>query len=285
MALNIRAALALGALLSLAGCDDPSPAVDAGSPGRDAGGGFDGGPDFDASLPDAGPGADPDAGGPRPADWAPQPWEDCEGGGAVVEAGPDDYRDALDALGPGDTLRLGPGDYLRGLPIRVSGEEGRCVVIEALDPSARPRFLGSDAFNIVAIHGASWVKGRDLDIDGMGRAGFGVASQGGETMPTHHVVIEGLSMVGLGADQQIVGISTKSPAWDWVIRGNRIVGAGTGMDLGNSTPSATTPRSSTRSRARTCPACPPTAPRRSSATTSSRRARPARRAARRGRTS
>jgi len=175
-----------------------------------------------------------DAGGPPSRTWAPLPWEDCEGGGRTLEAGPDDYRSVLDTLEPGDVLRLRAGDYARGLPMRRSGEEGRCLVIEALDPSARPRFLGSDAFNVIAIHGASWLKIRNLDVDGMGLAGFGVASQGGTEQPTHHVVIEGLRMVGLGADQQIVGISTKSPASDWVIRGNRIEGAGTGLYLGNS---------------------------------------------------
>ena len=51
---------------------------------------------------------------------------------------------------------------------------------------------------------------------------------------THHVTIENLNIVNYGADQQVVGISTKGPAWNWTIRGNRIVGAGTGMYLGNS---------------------------------------------------
>lgn len=233
MARNLRLALVLGGL-ACAACDG-TPSTDAGPPPRDAGGGFDGGPDFDAGpLPDAAPPPREDAGRPTAMGWAPQPWEDCEGGGRVLEAGPEDYRAVLDTLAPGDVLRLRGGDYLRGLPITVSGEEGRCIVIEALDASARPRFEGSDAFNVVAIHGASWIKVRGLDIDGLGRAGFGVASQGGDAQPTHHVVIEDLDMIGLGGDQQIVGVSTKSPAWDWVIRGNRIVGAGTGMYLGNS---------------------------------------------------
>lgn len=222
--------------LSLVACGaDPADRGDGGAAERDSGA-----RDSGAVVGDAGPG-DRD-GGPTGGDasippatgWAPQPWEDCEGGGRTLEAGPDDYRDVLDTLMAGDVLRLRPGDYTRGLPIRRSGEEGRCIVIEALDPASRPRFEGSDAFNIIAIHGASWVKVRHLDVDGLGRAGFGVASQGGEAAPTHHVVIEDLDMVGLGGDQQIVGVSTKSPAWDWVIRGNRIVGAGTGMYLGNS---------------------------------------------------
>ncbi len=216
------------AAVLLAACHGESSMPDAGDarvPQLDAGRTRDAGRE-DAAAPE-------DAGRPPPG-WAPQAWEDCEGGGRELTAGPSDYRSVLDTLMPGDVLRLEPGSYDRGLPLRVSGEPGRCIVIEALDPADRPVILGSDAFNLVAVHGASWIKVRHLDLDGMGLAGFGVASQGGTDMPTHHVVIEDLHMVGFGADQQIVGISTKSPAWDWVIRGNTIEGAGTGLYLGNS---------------------------------------------------
>lgn len=228
----MRSLLTITLALTLVACDDDgtAPPTDGGDTPFDAGD-----TPFDAGdTPfDAGPGTD--AGVNPPAEsWAPQPWEDCEGGGRTLEAGPDDYRDVLSTLMPGDTLRLAPGNYVRGLPLRTSGAEGQCIVIEAADPTNRPRFEGSDAFNIVAVHGASWIKVRGLDIDGLGRAGFGVASQGGTDMPTHHVVIEDLDMIGLGSTQQITGISTKSPAWDWVIRGNRITGAGTGLYLGNS---------------------------------------------------
>lgn len=206
-------------------CDDGAAELDAGPIATD-GATRDAAPDAEAP---------PEDGGAPPATgWAPQPWEDCEGGGRTLSAGPGDYRDVLDTLEPGDTLQLAPGDYTRGLPLRRSGEEGRCIVIEAADPTDRPRFEGSDAFNVIAVHGASWIKVRHLDVDGLGRAGFGVASQGGTDAPTHHVVIEGLRMTGLGGGQQIVGVSTKSPAWDWVIRGNHIEGAGTGLYLGNS---------------------------------------------------
>ncbi|MCA9643950.1 MAG: right-handed parallel beta-helix repeat-containing protein, partial [Myxococcales bacterium] len=50
----------------------------------------------------------------------------------------------------------------------------------------------------------------------------------------HHILVENLDLSGFDADQQIVGISTKTPAHNWVIRGNRIAGAGTGLYLGNS---------------------------------------------------
>ena len=171
-----------------------------------------------------------DAGGVRPTEALA--WEDCEGGGRMLEAGPDDYRDVLSTLMPGDTLRLRAGDYARGLPISLTGEEGRCIVIEGM-PGTRPRFLGSNSFNIIAFRGASWIKVRGFDIDGMGLAGFGVASQDAD-VPVHHIVIEDLEMIGLASDRQITGISTKTPAWDWVIRGNRILEAGTGLYLGNS---------------------------------------------------
>ncbi len=169
-----------------------------------------------------------------PSGWSRLPWEDCEGRGRTLEAGPDDYRDVLATIAPGDTLRLRPGTYTRGLPMTVSGEEGRCIVVEALDRSHRPLFLGSNDFNVLAIHGASWIKLRGLEVDIRGLDGFGVASQGGDAKPTHHVVIEDIDMHGFGTDQQIAGISTKSPATDWVIRGNRIVGPGVGLYLGNS---------------------------------------------------
>src|SRR5262249_5346580 len=54
----------------------------------------------------------------------------------------------------------------------------------------------------------------------------------------HHITLERLTIRGHGNNQQIVGISTKCPAWNWTIRGNTIVGAGTGMYLGDSNGSA-----------------------------------------------
>ncbi|HSP00660.1 MAG TPA: hypothetical protein VLN90_04270, partial [Thioalkalivibrio sp.] len=51
--------------------------------------------------------------------------------GRVIDAGPEDYRQVLNRLGPGDVLRLQAGVYREGLPLRgVTGESGRPVVIE-----------------------------------------------------------------------------------------------------------------------------------------------------------
>jgi len=46
-------------------------------------------------------------------------------------------------------------------------------------------------------------------------------------------LIQENTLVGQGASQQTDGISTKTPTWGWVIRRNKIIGAGTGIYLGN----------------------------------------------------
>ena len=50
----------------------------------------------------------------------------------------------------------------------------------------------------------------------------------------HHITLEGLRILRHGANQGVVGISTKCPAWGWIIRRNVIERAGTGMYLGDS---------------------------------------------------
>jgi len=156
----------------------------------------------------------------------------------VVEATPADYRARLARLQPGDVLRLAPGDYVRGLPIRgLNGEPGAPIRIEGGDPRNRPRFVAQPGQNTVSIVDSSYVEIAGLDLDGAGVPVDAVKAEGRARF-AHHITIEDLRILGYGAGQQIVGISTKCPAWGWVIRNNVIVGAGTGMYLGNSDGSA-----------------------------------------------
>jgi hypothetical protein len=60
----------------------------------------------------------------------------------------------------------------------------------------------------------------------------------GHARYAHHVTLENLYIHDHDASQQNVGISTKCPAFGWVIRGNRIERVGTGIYLGNSDGSA-----------------------------------------------
>lgn len=161
----------------------------------------------------------------------------------LIDADPGNYLARLAALRPGDTLRLAAGDYgvdalgrdtasVPGLPIfGLHGTAELPIVITGPETGPRPRLLGRDSHNTVRLADASHVVVRRLEIDGRGRFGFGVAAQG----QTHDIAIEDNLFVGHGADQQVVAISTsRAPAWHWAIRRNVIVGAGTGLYLGNS---------------------------------------------------
>ncbi|HDK02628.1 MAG TPA: hypothetical protein ENG84_02085 [Gammaproteobacteria bacterium] len=150
----------------------------------------------------------------------------------VFHGTPSDYRSLIVGLAPGDTLSLAAGTYRSGLPIiDLHGVPGRAIVVTGPARGAPAIFPGRPCCNTVQIKDSSYVEIRDLKLDGRDIPGIdGVNGRG----VTHHITIEGLTIVGHGGDQQDVGISTKGPAWDWVIRGNTIVGAGTGMYLGNS---------------------------------------------------
>jgi len=177
--------------------------------------------------------------GPTPAPAPPSPVP-----GNVINADPTDYLAKLRQLKPGDTLLLAPGRYgvdasgndtgsPPGLPILdLNGTAAAPIVITGPESGPRPVLLGRSTHNTIRFGNASYVIVRKLEIDGRGREGFGVATQG----PTHHITIEDNHFHGLDGDQQIVAISTTGFAtWNWVIRYNVIDGAGTGMYFGNST--------------------------------------------------
>jgi hypothetical protein len=151
--------------------------------------------------------------------------------GGVVDATPASYRAALGNLRPGDTLRLASGTYTESLPLQgFNGAAGQPIVI--VGPEDRSAvFQGQSCCNTVQFDGSSYIEVRNLTLDGMHRPEpFGVDSSG----PSHHITIENLKIINYDADQSMIGISTKAVAWNWVIRRNTIIGAGTGMYLGNS---------------------------------------------------
>lgn len=148
-------------------------------------------------------------------------------------AGPEGYRERLGDLGPGDTLVLRPGTYRRGLPLHgLEGAPGEPITVRGPREGEPARILGRRGHNVVSLADVGHLRIAHLEIDGRGLPVDGVKAEGHARF-AHHVTLEGLTIRNLGRHQQIVGISTKCPAWDWVIRGNRIRGAGTGMYLGN----------------------------------------------------
>ncbi len=156
----------------------------------------------------------------------------------VFPAGPDNYVKLVRLLKPGDTLSLAPGSYRDGLPVHgLHGTRDAPIVIEG--PAAGPPAIlfGRPGANTVSIGDASHVEIRNLRLDGLGLHADAVKAEKGVTL-AHHIVLSGLTIVGHDADQQIVGISTKRPTYGWVIRDNAIIGAGTGIYLGDSDGSA-----------------------------------------------
>lgn len=155
----------------------------------------------------------------------------------TVNAGPDDYLAKLRSISPGQTLLLAPGDYdphndAPGLPIfDLHGTPEAPITITGPEHGPRPVLLGRSTHNTVRFSNASHIVVRNLDVDGRDLGGDGVKAQG----VAHHITLENLVIRGVGGDQQIVGISTSGgPTWNWVIRGNTIIKAGTGMYLGSS---------------------------------------------------
>lgn len=156
--------------------------------------------------------------------------------GRVIHADAKTYLAHLRTLAPGDTLVLAAGDYAEpgeepGLPI--FGLHGTPLApITITGPrSGKAVLIGQARHNTIRIGDSSHVVVRNLEIDGRDRGGDGVNAQG----VSHHITIENLTIRGIGGHQGRVAISTnRAPAWNWTIRGNVIIGAGTGMYLGNS---------------------------------------------------
>lgn len=163
-----------------------------------------------------------------------QAMEEPQRQGRTLVGNSSNYLPLVRGLRAGDRLVLEPGIYRNGLPIhRLVGTPRSPVTIDG--PSAgRPAvFLAARGRNTVSIVDSAHVAIRNLRLDGLGLPVDGVKAEGHAGW-AHHITLERLVIVNHGYSQQTVGISTKCAAWGWTVRGNVIVGAGTGMYFGNS---------------------------------------------------
>lgn len=146
-----------------------------------------------------------------------------------------DYTSFLPTLLPGDTLALAAGTYTRDLVLRnLNGTESDPIVIMGSPQLYTTVFAARSCCNTVSITMCSYLVIKNLELSGGGLEVDAVKGEGTAGNWAHHITLEYLNIVGYGADQQLVGISTKCHAWNWTIRKNRIIGAGTGLYLGNS---------------------------------------------------
>jgi hypothetical protein len=160
----------------------------------------------------------------------------CNGAAPLrtIQAGPSDYQSKIGNLIPGDRLLLAAGTYAQGLSLyNKHGQPGQCIVIEGPASGSQALFTGSDNWNVVSLMNASYIALRNLTLDGQNKWGDGVKAEA-ESVSVHHILIEGLSLRNFNRDLQVVGISTKCPAWNWVIRTTTITSTGTGLYIGGS---------------------------------------------------
>ncbi len=161
--------------------------------------------------------------------------------GAILQGNPSNYTNLLKELGPGDTLLLAPGVYGEahkpsGLTLfGINGAAGSPIVIRGPDSGPRPVFLGQPDRNTVRIGDSSYLVLQRIELDGRNQPGIDAVKS---EKVSHHIVLDGLVIHDYQGEQGDVGISTKAPAWNWVIRNTRIFDVGTGMYLGNSDGSA-----------------------------------------------
>ncbi len=150
----------------------------------------------------------------------------------TIQANSANYSSYVSTLQPGDRLLLAAGTYTQGLWLHnLNGQPGRCIAVEGPATGAPALFLGSNSFNTVSLENASYLAVRNLTLDGQSKAGDGVKAEGPSTY-AHHITVERLHIKNHNATLQTVGISTKSPAWNWVVRYNTVEKTGTGLYFG-----------------------------------------------------
>jgi hypothetical protein len=158
---------------------------------------------------------------------------------AVYNANPSNYLTLLNQLNPGDTLNLAAGTYSDGLQIYdMNGTAAQPIIIKGPDTNPRAIFEADSCFcyNTIEIQDSSYIEIYNLELDGNQLNGVDAVKAGGDqdTNWAHHITLDNLYIHDHDNGQQTVGISTKIPAWNWIIRNNIIDSAGTGMYLGNS---------------------------------------------------
>ena len=156
----------------------------------------------------------------------------------IYQASPEDYRRFLGLLRAGDTLLLSAGEYRNGLPLyNLSGTAAQPIVISGPERGATATFIARPGQNTVSIVDSRYVAIKNFVLEGNNLPVDAVKAER-QSHYAHDITLDNLSIRGHGNNQQTVAISSKCPAWNWVIRRSTIIGAGTGMYLGDSDGSA-----------------------------------------------
>ena len=157
-------------------------------------------------------------------------------GAEELHGEPSTYERLLRGIKPGDTLILAPGVYRAGLTLHgVKGTAASPIEIRGPAEGAPAVFVARPGADTLSLSNAAFLQIRHLVLDGAGLAVDAIKASGSRRChAVHDIVLEDLLIVGHGVDQQVVGIASFCPAWNWTIRRNVIIGAGTGLYLGQS---------------------------------------------------
>ncbi len=151
---------------------------------------------------------------------------------AVINVDPSNYLSLVPTAQPGDTVAFAVGDYPFGL--NLSGMNGTADAPITFDGSAGAVIQGTSGSNTVELDNTSYLIVENFTVDSR-HFNDGIKAGGGLTNVSHDIQILDNTIINANSSQQTVGISTKCIAWNWVIEGNIIDGAGTGLYLGDST--------------------------------------------------
>ncbi|TVS19096.1 MAG: hypothetical protein EA417_01410 [Gammaproteobacteria bacterium] len=150
----------------------------------------------------------------------------------MLEAGPENYRTAVSRLRPGDRLQLTPGQYRHGLRLHdLAGTAEHPIVISGPESGEPAVFLARSGANTVSLRDAAFLTIRHLTLDGQGLNVAGVVAEAPGAW-TNDITLEHLRIRNHDGSQGNTGITTRAPAWNWVIRHNDIRDVGTGLYLG-----------------------------------------------------
>jgi hypothetical protein len=156
----------------------------------------------------------------------------------TIQANPGNVKTLLTTLQPGDTLVLAPGIYPHLDLYNLNGTPNAWITVtgaESPEGTGAAVISFNACCNTVEIKNSSYLALKNVRVDSQGQDGyFGISAGGGTKNVVHDILIQGNVIVGNNGGQQTDGISTKTPTWNWTIRGNEILGAGTGLYLGNS---------------------------------------------------
>jgi len=149
-----------------------------------------------------------------------------------LQAGPEDYLDVVAGLQPGDWLQLEAGTYRQHLRLHdLSGTAEHPIVISGPETGEPARFLARAGANTVSLSDAAHITIRHLTLDGQQLNVAGVVAEAPSAW-THDITLEHLYIHNHDGSQGNTGITTRSPAWNWVVRNNIIRDVGTGLYLG-----------------------------------------------------